>query len=79
MKTYFNRICDEIISEELAGMGAVLVQGAKWCGKTTTCEQLANSILYLADPKKRSIYLQMAESDIDELMKTLDYVWEHWQ
>ena len=69
MKTYFNRICYAIISEELAGMGAVLVQGAKWCGKTTTCEQLAKSILYLADPKKRSIYLQMAESDIDELMK----------
>jgi hypothetical protein len=34
MKTYFNRICDAIIAEELAGVGAVLVQGAKWCGKT---------------------------------------------
>ena len=52
MKTYFKRICDTIIAEELAGMGAVLVQGAKWCGKTTTCEQLAKSALYMADPKK---------------------------
>jgi len=69
MKIYFNRICDSIIAEELAGMGAVLVQGAKWCGKTTTCEQLAKSTLYMADPKKRSLYLQMAENDITELMK----------
>ena len=69
MKMYFSRIYDATIAEELAGMGAVLVQGAKWCGKTTTCEQLAKSILYMADPKKRSLYLQMAESDITELMK----------
>ena len=53
MKTYFKRISDGIIAEELAGMGAVLVQGAKWCGKTTTCEQFAKSTLYMADPKKR--------------------------
>jgi len=45
MKNYFKRISDEIIAEELSGMGAVLVQGAKWCGKTTTCEQFAKSIL----------------------------------
>ncbi len=69
MKTYFSRISDAIIAEELAGMGAVLVQGAKWCGKTTTCEQLAKSTLYMADPKKRSLYLQMAENDITELLK----------
>ena len=69
MKTYFRRVCDVIIAEELAGMGAVLVQGAKWCGKTTTCEQLAKSRLYMADPRKRSLYLQMAENDITELMK----------
>ncbi len=43
MKTYIPRISDAILSEELAGMGAVLVQGAKWCGKTTTCEQLAKT------------------------------------
>ena len=69
MKTYFSRISDAIIAEELAGIGAVLVQGAKWCGKTTTCEQLAKSTLYMADPKKRSLYLQMAENDITELLK----------
>lgn len=50
-------------------MGAVLVQGPKWCGKTTTCEQLAQSALYMNDPKRRAFYLQMAEADITELMK----------
>jgi predicted AAA+ superfamily ATPase len=68
MKNYLPRISDAIISEELAGMGAVLVQGAKWCGKTTSCEQLAKSVLYMADPKKRALYLQMAENDITELL-----------
>ena len=68
MKDYFKRICDGVLAEELAGMGAALVQGPKWCGKTTTCEQLAKSFLYMNDPKRRSQYLQMAESDITELM-----------
>ena len=68
MKDYFKRICDGVLAEKLSGMGAVLVQGPKWCGKTTTCEQLAKSVLYMNDPKRRSQYLQMAESDITELM-----------
>ncbi len=69
MKTYYKRVSDSIIAEELAGMGAVLVQGAKWCGKTTSCEQQAKSVLYMDDPKKRAMYLQMAENDITELLK----------
>ena len=69
MKTYFKRISDAIIAEELAGIGAVLVQGAKWCGKTTSCEQHAKSVLHMDNPKQRALYLQMAENDITELMK----------
>lgn len=46
---YRNRIADVLLSEKLSYMGAVLVQGAKWCGKTTTCEQLAQSTFYLGD------------------------------
>lgn len=69
MKTYIPRVSDVRIAEELAGMGAVLVQGAKWCGKTTSCEQFAKSALYMADPKKRDTYLKMAENDVSELLK----------
>ena len=38
MKEYKRRIFDEILQEELAGAGAVLIEGAKWCGKTTTAD-----------------------------------------
>ena len=50
MANYKKRIADAILAEKLSYMGAVLVRGAKWCGKTTTCEQLAKSVLYMADP-----------------------------
>lgn len=50
MERYRKRIADAIIADKLVYMGAVLVRGAKWCGKTTTCEQLAKSALYMGDP-----------------------------
>ncbi len=49
MRQYRKRIADALLAEKLSYMGAVLVQGAKWCGKTTTCEQLAKSVFYLGD------------------------------
>lgn len=45
MKKYINRIADSILEKKLKGKGAVLIQGPKWCGKTTTAEQISNSIL----------------------------------
>ena len=45
-------------------MGAVLVEGTKWCGKTTTCEQFAKSAVYMADPLKREENLRFAGLDI---------------
>ena len=48
-KTYRLRIADKLLAEKLDAMGAVLIEGAKWCGKTTTAEQAAKSVLYLAD------------------------------
>ena len=50
MKKYKKRIADEIIKKKLKGKGAVLVEGPKWCGKTTTSEELANSVLYMSQP-----------------------------
>ena len=66
---YKNRILDAVLERKLAGVGAVLVEGPKWCGKTTTCEQHAKSVLYMADPKRRDRYLTQAAVDITELMK----------
>ena len=65
---YKNRVADSVLAERLEGAGAVLVEGAKWCGKTTTCEQLAKSVLYMGDPTARSRNLRLAEMDINSLL-----------
>jgi len=58
---YSKRIADGILADRLEGTGAVLVEGPKWCGKTTTCEQIAKSVLYMGDPDSRQRNLQLAE------------------
>ena len=49
-KIYKPRIADKLLQRKLAGKGAVLIEGAKWCGKTTTAEQIAKSVLYMSEP-----------------------------
>lgn len=61
MKDYKKRIVDEILEKKLKGKGAILIQGPKWCGKTTTAEQIANSILYMSKPDEKSQNLTIAE------------------
>ena len=51
MNTYKPRITDIILRKKLKGKGAVLIEGPKWCGKTTTAEQIAKSILYMSKPE----------------------------
>ena len=65
---YRERIVDNQLKEELEAFGAVVIVGPKWCGKTTTAKQLAKSIIYMQDPKKRKTYLQMAELDPSNLL-----------
>ncbi|MDY2778773.1 MAG: AAA family ATPase, partial [Alloprevotella sp.] len=55
---YLPRIADRLLHERLEAFGAVLIEGAKWTGKTTTAEQQAKSILKLQDPNRRDDYLQ---------------------
>jgi len=64
MGDYRNRIIDDVLREELDAMGAVLIEGPKACGKTTTAEQASNSVIYMDDPGHREQYLQMADTDI---------------
>ena len=61
MKTYKARIADALLKRRLQGKGAVLIEGPKWCGKTTTAEQIAGSVLYIDDPEKEAQNLTMAE------------------
>jgi len=69
MKDYKNRIVDRILQEKLEAMGAVLIEGPKACGKTTTAERQAKSILYLADPRTKAQNLQMVETNITMLLE----------
>ena len=80
MKKYRKRIVDDILDQKLSYMGAVLVEGPKWCGKTTTCEQHANSVLYLDDPDMREQYLGLAGTKISELLKGKSpRLFDEWQ
>ena len=61
MKQYRNRIYDTVLWHRLEAKGAVLVEGPKWCGKTTTCLQLAQSVLYMAQPDIREQNIMLAD------------------
>lgn len=69
MKEYKKRIADEILKRKLEGKGAVLIEGPKWCGKTTTAEQVASSILYMDDPEKKEQNISMSEINPKRLLK----------
>lgn len=69
MKSYRNRIADDILKRKLEGKGAVLIEGPKWCGKTTTAEQVAASILYMDDPQKKEQNITMSELSPKRLLR----------
>ena len=57
---YLNRVFDLRLKAHRKAMGAVLIEGPKWCGKTTTAKQLANSVISLQDTDHREEYLATA-------------------
>lgn len=63
MKEYLDRYLDKELDELLEYMGAVLIVGPKWCGKTTTAEQHAESVIQLQDPTYSKNYLKLADVD----------------
>ena len=52
-RKYKKRILDEVLKRKLKGIGAILIEEPKWCGKTTTGERLANIVLYKANPEEK--------------------------
>lgn len=61
MKEYKKRIADELIKKKLKGKGAVLVEGPKWCGKTTTAEEISKSVLYMSKPDNLKQNMMLAD------------------
>lgn len=68
-KKYFDRICDNELTAALEAAGAVLIEGAKWCGKTSTARNAAQSVLYLQDPDRSISYLALADTKPSLLLK----------
>ncbi len=66
---YKQRIADQMLAKKLACKGAVLIEGPKWCGKTTTAEQHAKSILYMDNPASLESNLRMTEIDPSFLLE----------
>lgn len=69
MKEYKNRIADRILADKLDAMGAVLIEGPKYCGKTSLAAQQAKSILYMSDPEARNQNLALAKTNIKKLLE----------
>ena len=77
---YRKRIADQILQNKLESKGAVLIEGAKWCGKTTTAKQFAKSILYMQDPKEEARNLELAEIDPAKLLDgEVPHLIDEWQ
>ena len=68
MKEYKKRIADQMLTDQLESSGAVLVEGPKYCGKTTLAKQQAGSILSMADPDTLSQNLALARTNISRLL-----------
>ena len=66
---YYPRIADGLLEERLSNAGAVLIRGAKWCGKTRTAEEHARSALYLQDPDTRASNLELAATKPSVLLR----------
>ena len=69
MLDYKKRIADILLEEKLEAMGAVLIEGPKACGKTTTAEQQAKSVLYMDDPTNIQQNLQLVETNVRRLLQ----------
>ncbi len=61
MADYKARIVDAILQKRLESKGAVLIEGPKWCGKTTTALQQAGSVLRVDNPESKEQNLQLAK------------------
>ena len=65
MKNYKRRILDSLLEKKLQAKGAVLIEGPKWCGKTTTAEEIAASKIMLAKPDIKDHFKSLLEIDSD--------------
>lgn len=61
MNKYYMRIMDKVLQKELEAFGAVLINGPKWSGKTTTAKRYSKSVLNMQNPAQKKNYLETAK------------------
>ena len=80
MKNYRRRIVDDLLLRKLQSKGAVLIEGPKWCGKTTTGEEFAKSKVLLASIDTKESFKRLLEMDADmALGGTPPMLIDEWQ
>lgn len=68
-KSYLSRLCDTELQLALQSSGAVLIEGAKWCGKTSTASNVSSSVLYMQDPDSAVANKALADTKPSLLLK----------
>lgn len=77
---YKPRLIDSILDRKLLGVGAVLIEGLKWCGKTTTAEQHAKSVIYMDNPANRNNNIKLAQTDPNLILEgAIPRLIDEWQ
>ena len=79
-KNYLPRLCDVELQMALKSSGSVLIEGAKWCGKTSTATHASESVVYLQDPDHARAYQAIADTKPSLLLKgTTPRLLDEWQ
>ncbi len=68
-KDYLSRLCDAELQESLQAAGAVLIEGAKWCGKTRSASNASRSVLYMQEPDSAIANKALADTKPSLLLK----------
>ena len=80
MKEYMTRVSDKVLLDHLESKGAVLVEGAKWCGKTTSAKHIAKSVIEMDRPDKTLQYQEMARLKPSALLEgDVPHLIDEWQ
>ena len=80
MKEYYQRVSDKILLDHLESKGAVLIEGAKWCGKTTSAKHIAKSVIEMDRPDMTAQYQQMARINPSNLLEgEVPHLIDEWQ
>ena len=80
MKEYYQRVSDKVLLDHLESKGAVLIEGAKWCGKTTSAKHIAKSVIEMDRPDMTEQYQQMARIKPSNLLEgEVPHLIDEWQ